>query len=348
MKNLFSLTTLNLIKTTCISMIKDYPMFCRFELTSKCNFRCEFCHIHKKNNIKQDMTTAQVFTVIDALAKAGVSFLYVTGGEPLIREDIAEILKYIKKKHMYVLLATNGSLFIQKFNNIYKYIDNVHFSIQSVNNFEKIAGYTKKEFENICNGIKLATKSKIPIQINIPVDKNNINEMIDIVEFINKNFFVNDIEFLPIELLSSNKEDNEQIRILLPNMENFNNNLSVIKKKYNMKFNIFDNDIKKLKYKYNLKNKEFCKAGNNMLVINSYGELEYPCEFLKMKKTKINSIKDIDEILKNIDKNKVNNNKIKFCKNCTNSCYLQSSYFLTISGFTKIISNFIKSNIFGL
>ncbi len=79
MNNLFSLTTLNLLKSTVISIIKDYPMFCRLELTSKCNFRCEFCHVHRKNNVKRDMTTEQAITVIDALAQAGTSFLYITG-----------------------------------------------------------------------------------------------------------------------------------------------------------------------------------------------------------------------------------------------------------------------------
>ena len=338
MKNLFSLTTLNLIKTTCISMIKDYPMFCRFELTSKCNFRCEFCHIHRKNNIKQDMTTEQVFTVIDALAKVGVSFLYITGGEPLIREDIVEILRYIKKKKMYVLLGTNGSFLLEKFDKIYKYIDNIHFSIQTIKNFEKITGETKENFKDICESIKLSIKSNISVQINVPIDRNNINEMIDIVDFINKHFSNLNVGISPVELLSSNKEDNEQIKLFLPDINLFNKNMLIIKNKYKtMNLNVFDANIEKLKNKYRLKNKEFCKAGSNMLVVNSCGELEYPCEFLKMDKIEVNSINSIDYFLKNIDKNKVNNNKIKFCKSCTNSCYLQPSYFLTFLGFFKVI-----------
>ena len=337
MKNLFSLTTLNLIKTTCFSMIKDYPMFCRLELTSKCNFRCEFCHIHRKNNIKQDMTTDQVITVIDALSEAGTSFLYVTGGEPLIREDIFEILKYIKQKNMYVLLGTNGSLFKQKHEKIAKYIDNIHFSIQSINNFEEITGSTKEKFDDICESIKIAIKSNIPIQINVPIDKNNINEMFDIINFIKKSFPIKDIEILPIELLSPKQEDNEQIKYLLPDKTLFNKNLSILNKKYNLNFNIFDNDIKYLKHKYSLKNKEFCKAGNNMLVINSSGELEYPCEFLKLEKFKINSKYDIKNFLSNINRKQKLKNKLNFCKNCTNSCYLQSSYFLTLKGLIKTI-----------
>ena len=339
MKKFFSLTTLNLIKATCISMIKDYPMFCRFELTSKCNFRCEFCHIHRKNNIKQDITTAQVITIIDALFEVGTSFLYITGGEPLIREDITEILKYAKKKNMYILLGTNGSLLLKIFDKIHKYIDNIHLSIQTISKFKEITGSTKENFIGIYKSIKLLINNNIPTQINIPIYKNNINEMLDIFNFINKSFPNIDIQFLPMELLSPNKEDNEQMKYLLPNIDLFNDTLAKIKKCFDISINIFNDDIKKTKNIYNMRNKELCKAGNNMLVINSCGELEYPCEFLKLEKFMIKSKTDIKKFLNKINQKQILKNKLKLCKNCINSCYLQPSYFLTINGFYQLIKS---------
>ncbi len=341
MRNLFSLTTLNLIKTTCMSMIKDYPMFCRLELTSKCSFRCEFCHIHRRTNIDEDMTTEQALKIIDALAYVGVSFLYVTGGEPLIRDDIEDILKYAKKKNMYVLLGTNGSLFKQKFDKISKYVDNIHFSIQSVKNFESITGSTKEVFEDICNGIKLALKSKIPIQINVIIDKNNIIEMFDIFKFINNSFPNVNIMTGPMELISPNNEDNNQMKYLLPDINLFNKQLFQIKEIYN-NINAFDDNIKYIKNKYTSKGKEFCKAGKNILVINHKGELEYPCEFIRLKTMKINSRFDIKNSLKTKKELDITTQQAKYCKNCLVSCYLQPSYFLTVSGFFKIIFDFIK------
>ncbi len=341
MRNLFSLTTLNLIKTTCISMIKDYPMFCRLELTSKCNFRCEFCHIHRRANIDEDMTTKQILEIIDVLAYIGISFLYITGGEPLIREDIEDILKYAKNKNMYILLGTNGSLFKQKFNKINRYIDNVHFSIQSVNNFENITGSTKKVFEEICDGIKLALKVKIPTQINVIIDKNNISEMFDIFKFINNSFPNVNIMTGPMELLSSNAEDNKQMEHLLPDINLFNEQLYQIKRLYN-NINTFDNDIKCAKDRYILKNKEFCKAGKNIFVVNHKGELEYPCEFIRLKTMKANSRSDIKNFFKTRKEFSIDIKQSQYCKNCLVSCYLQPSYFLTFKGFVKIIFNFIK------
>lgn len=340
MKNLFSLTTLNLIKTTCISMIKDYPMFCRLELTSKCNFRCEFCHMHRKNNIKQDMTTEQIITVIDALSNAGTSFLYITGGEPLIRQDIDVILKHAKQKNMYVLLGTNGSLFKQKFNKIAKYIDVVHFSLQSINNFESITSCKKEIFDDVIESIKIAKKQNILRQINVCIDKNNIEEMFYIAEFINKNFDNVPILYLFMELLSPNKQDNLDMKYLVPDLNVFNKNLLQIQSKYK-NINVNDRKIGILKKQYALKNREFCKAGNNMIVVNSQGQLEYPCEFMKLKIKNISSKDDIKNFLKNTNKKFIKDEKIKFCKKCTNSCYTHAAYFLTVKGFFSTVKNML-------
>ena len=345
MKNLFSLTSLNLIKTTCISMFRDYPMFAIFLITSRCNFRCEFCHVYNENNFVEDLTTEQVFTIIDALAYAGVSFVYLTGGEALVRNDIEKILKYIKTKNMYVMLATNGSLFKEKYTAVSKYIDDIHFSIQTIQNFNEITKTSKQTFYNVCQSIKLAIKAKIPTQINIPIDKNNINEMPSIMDFI-KREFGNKVNafFIPVQCLSLDEKDNIKIKELLPNMQLFKKNLSEMEKKYKTNINHLDNDLETEKNRYKSSGKELCKAGNNIIVINASGEIEYPCEYFKLYKQRI-KVKDIYTVKnfkKNVDKVKLFNDKLKYCKDCVNSCYLQPSYFLTFKGFYNIVTEYFK------
>ncbi len=346
MQKIFSLTTLNLIKTTCISMFKDYPMFAIFILTSKCNFRCEFCHVYNENNSVEDLTTQQVFTIIDALAYAGVSFIYLTGGEALLRKDIEDILKYIKTKKMYVLLASNGSLFKEKFSVVSKYIDNIHFSIQTIQNFSKITKTSKEIFDNVCQSIKLAIKAKIPTQINVPIDQNNINEMSDIMDFIIKEFGNKvDTFFIPVKLLSLKEEDNVEIKKILPDIQMFNKNLLEIQNKYKININHLDTQLETEKNKYKKSGKELCKAGNNIIVVNASAELEYPCEYCNFDKTKVkvNDVCTIKNFLKEVDKLKLNNNKLKYCKNCVDSCYLQPSYFLTFKGFYNIVTEYFKN-----
>ena len=348
MRKIFSLTTLNLIKTTCISFLKDYPMFAVFILTSKCNFRCEFCHVYNKHNSVEDLTTQQVFTIIDSLAYAGVSFIYITGGEALLRKDIEDILKYIKAKNMYVMLATNGSLFKEKASVVSKYIDNIHFSIQTIQNFNKITKTSKEIFDRVCESIKLAIKLKIPTQINVPIDQNNINEMLHIMDFIIREFDNKaDIFFIPVKILSLKEEDNIKIKDLLPNMELFNKNLLEIKNKYRININHLDKKLESQKNKYKDAGKELCKAGNNIIIINASAELEYPCEYFKFNKIKIkvNDVHTIKKFLKDINKLNLINSKLKYCKNCVDSCYLQPSYFLTFKGFCNILINYLRKMI---
>lgn len=278
------------------------------------------------------MTTEQAITVIDALAQAGTSFLYITGGEPLIRQDIDVILRRAKQKNMYILLGTNGSLFKQKYDKVVKYIDNIHFSLQSINNFESITSCKKRIFNDVIESIKLAEKSKMLGQINICIDKNNINEMFAITEFVNKNFNNVSILFLFMEMFSPNEQDNLDMKQLVPNENVFNRSLLRIQTEYK-NINTMNKNIKNIKKKYIRKNKEFCKAGNNMIVINSQGEIEFPCEFMKLKTRTVSSKQDVKFFLKNINKEKINKKKLEFCKKCTNSCYLQPSYFLTANGF---------------
>ncbi len=91
-----------------------YPFSATFELTSRCNLNCAHCYINQPANdpaVRQrELTTAQVKQVIDEMVAAGVLFLTLTGGEPLLRPDFAEIYTYALRKGLLVTLFTNGTL----------------------------------------------------------------------------------------------------------------------------------------------------------------------------------------------------------------------------------------------
>src|SRR5437870_7805537 len=71
-----------------------YPFYCSFKLTRRCNFTCSFCNCwHVKNHWK-DMPTEDVKAVLDNLARSSVIVCSFEGGDPLVRDDIEELLKY--------------------------------------------------------------------------------------------------------------------------------------------------------------------------------------------------------------------------------------------------------------
>ena len=91
-----------------------FPLSVSLELTSRCNLNCAHCYINQPANDpvarQRELTTAQVKRVIDDMAAAGVLFLTLTGGEPLLRPDFAEIYTYASQKGLLVILFTNGTL----------------------------------------------------------------------------------------------------------------------------------------------------------------------------------------------------------------------------------------------
>lgn len=89
------------------------PYHVDFEVTSKCNLRCDFCSSIQTGHMKPqtaDLNTDEILHVIDKLAENEVLSIFITGGEPLIREDIPQILEKCYKRDISPELVTNAQL----------------------------------------------------------------------------------------------------------------------------------------------------------------------------------------------------------------------------------------------
>ena len=101
-----------------IRSMPDLPWEVMIEVEPRCNFNCQFCFnqisfAQKGRNIKS-FSTAYVKKIIDGLAKAEIKIIRFTGGEPFLRKDIFQLLKYAKNRGLEVRLNTNTSLINQK------------------------------------------------------------------------------------------------------------------------------------------------------------------------------------------------------------------------------------------
>ena len=87
------------------------PFAASIELTQKCNFRCKHCYC---DDIKNEMSTNEIFTILDKLYVANVLMLTFTGGEAFLRKDFVDIYMYAKEKGFIVSIMTNLSLLNRK------------------------------------------------------------------------------------------------------------------------------------------------------------------------------------------------------------------------------------------
>ncbi|MEX2650290.1 MAG: heme d1 biosynthesis radical SAM protein NirJ [Alphaproteobacteria bacterium] len=82
-----------------------------WNLIRRCNLTCRHCYsISGDVDFPGELSTAEVFTVMDDLADFGVPVLILSGGEPLLRADIFDVAARAKAKRFYVGLSTNGTL----------------------------------------------------------------------------------------------------------------------------------------------------------------------------------------------------------------------------------------------
>jgi heme d1 biosynthesis radical SAM protein NirJ len=82
-----------------------------WNLIRRCNLKCKHCYsISGDVNFPGELTTAEVFKVMDDLKAFRVPVLILSGGEPMLRSDIFEISKQAKQLGFYVGLSTNGTL----------------------------------------------------------------------------------------------------------------------------------------------------------------------------------------------------------------------------------------------
>jgi radical SAM protein with 4Fe4S-binding SPASM domain len=94
--------------------IGNLPLRASVEFTERCNLGCVHCYVNQPAGDRalrrRELTLEQWKDILDQAAEAGVIWLMVTGGEPLLRPDFTDFYLYAKHKGFHVTLMTNGTL----------------------------------------------------------------------------------------------------------------------------------------------------------------------------------------------------------------------------------------------
>lgn len=144
----------------------------------------------------------------------------ITGGEPTIRNDLFEIIEYIKKKSPFawIKIVTNGRMFAypdyaKKFAS-YKncsIISEFHGSNEEIH--DKITE-SKGSFLQTLKGIKNLMKLNVQISLRIVISKENINDLSEIAKFyVNEFNDVHDVTLFPIDLVGNAQKNKEKLFI---------------------------------------------------------------------------------------------------------------------------------------
>jgi len=87
------------------------PLMVVWNMTQACNLRCIHCYQNATARPAHDeLTLAEKLEAIDQMGAAGVPFLAIAGGEPLVSKDLWPVLERARERRIHVSLATNGTL----------------------------------------------------------------------------------------------------------------------------------------------------------------------------------------------------------------------------------------------
>ena len=84
------------------------PTFVWWDITSTCNLRCRHCYSNSGASLHDELTTEEVKHILDQLAIMNVFYVYILGGEPLLRKDFMDILGYCRSLNIEVMVSSNG------------------------------------------------------------------------------------------------------------------------------------------------------------------------------------------------------------------------------------------------
>lgn len=155
----------------------------RISVTEDCNLNCIYCHNEGQPPSKTIMFPEEIEKILSIARMFGIRDVKFTGGEPLLRKDIIDIVKLATKHMDDVSLTTNGTLLApiaEKLRGAGLNRINISLDSSDRKKYKEITG--KDMLEQVLNGINAAVAVGLyPVKVNIVALSDNINDLMKTV-----------------------------------------------------------------------------------------------------------------------------------------------------------------------
>lgn len=180
--------------------------YLRISVTDRCNLRCKYCMPNKNVCFmpKEELLTIdEIYRIAKLLSELGIKKVRITGGEPLVRDGVIELIKNIKSLENIneVCMTTNGILLGEYIDDLVKAgLDRVNISLDTLNRdiFSELTG--GGNLQKVLHSIDASLEKGLKVKLNTVVIKNyNENEVLDFVNITEeKPIDIRFIEMMPI------------------------------------------------------------------------------------------------------------------------------------------------------
>lgn len=186
----------------------------RIAITARCNLECVYCHKEGEEigscskGTTDEMELDEIIRIANISVKLGISRIKITGGEPLVRDDVCEIIKQISKipglKDLSI--ATNGVLLKNKAKQLKECgLKRINISLPTLNP-QIYNELTTGKIENVLIGIKAAIAAGLnPVKINMVVLKGiNVTDIPNMIEYAKKTGAI--LQLIELDPINVNKQ----------------------------------------------------------------------------------------------------------------------------------------------
>lgn len=155
-------------------------------ITLRCNLSCPHCYSSAVKSASDELSTVECRRLIDSMAQLGVKNIGWTGGEPLLRRDLEELIIYAHEHGIISGITTNGILLNKErvgslraagINSLQISLDG---STPERNRY--IRGARATDFQLIVDGLKMSLEARLPVSLAMIVGRETMDDVLDYVE----------------------------------------------------------------------------------------------------------------------------------------------------------------------
>lgn len=315
-----SLMPLSVVTKRCFNA----PILCGLMVTYRCNLDCLFCKLPQRF-IGSEFDEYQMKKIITDFCRLGGAAVGFSGGEPLLRKDIFNLVAYAKDSGLAATLTTNGTLLNDESSErlMDSGLDELGISLDSHNSkvHDEIRGINKC-WEQVTRGIETFIKTRdkkharTEITVSFVLNNKNIDSVDDFISFCN-GIGIDNISFGLIQ------DEFAEADMSISDIGKLSN-ISEILQRYAKEGVMIDNSIRYLEaMKNGFRNNLECWAGFQSLFVDCYGSI-FPCYYYMEKNWGVNNTENIS--LKELWKSKNYQSlrkKLLKCNSCSFICHME-------------------------
>ena len=310
----------------------SHPILCNYYVTYRCNASCGFCDIWEKPS--PYITLEQAEQNMRDLKKLGVKVIDFTGGEPLLHQQLDQLLGLARKYGFITTVTTNCLLYPKLANRLQGKIEMLHFSLDSADKETHDISRNVACYDFVIQSIEIAKSLGERPDILFTVMEDNIHELAQVYALCQNHgllLILNPIfEYNEVETGSSLS----------------NKTLDIISK-WGKKKGIYLNEafITLRKDGGNHSENPICKAASSTVVISPKNELILPCYHLGVESFCIDN--NLYETYRSdkVQKLVALEGRYPACEGCTINCYMQPSFAVEVNKYWwKALPSTLKYN----